>query len=303
VLREQRQDVTTGMVRTGIWRIVGIVPLTLLFAFLTVLPIAEMFYLGFFSVSWQAGQRTLSFVGAQNWLRVGDDHLFLVGWRNTFVFVVVAVAIEMVLGFFLALITTRVVKGQALYRAIFMIPILVPAIVIGAVWKLMFDYDFGIINQLGALVGLSPQNWLGNPNLALASVIAVDVWHWTPFVFLLMLAGLASLPQDVYEAARVDGAGFAAELRFITLPMMRATIIVTLAFRGVIAFKVFDEIFLLTAGGPGTATEVVSYSIFRRFFSENQPGYGSAVAVVSLFILCLILVVGNQGLRRLRARP
>ena len=158
----------------------------------------------------------------------------------------------------------------------------------------------GIINELTALIGIPPQNWLGSINLALGSVIAVDVWHWTPFVFLLMLAGLESLPQDIYEAARVDGAGFMDELRFITLPMMRMTILVTLAFRGIIAFKVFDEIFLLTDGGPGTSTEVVSYTIFRRFFSENQPGYGSAVAVVSLFILSVFIVLGYGALRRLR---
>ncbi len=288
------------MDKPGIWRIVGIAPIIVLFAFLTLLPVAEMIYLGFFKVSWEGGQRTLAFVGEQNWHRVFTDHLYLVGWRNTLVFIVVSVFVELVLGFFLALMTTRISRGQGVYRAIFMIPILVPAIVIGAVWKLMYDYDFGIINELTALIGIPPQNWLGSINLALGSVIAVDVWHWTPFVFLLMLAGLESLPQDIYEAARVDGAGFMDELRFITLPMMRMTILVTLAFRGIIAFKVFDEIFLLTDGGPGTSTEVVSYTIFRRFFSENQPGYGSAVAVVSLFILSVFIVLGYGALRRLR---
>jgi multiple sugar transport system permease protein len=291
------------MGRLGIWRIVGLGPIVVLFGFLTLLPVVEMVYLGFFKVGWAEGQRTLDFVGAQNWRRVFNDHLYLVGWRNTLVFIVFAVLIELVLGFFLALVTSRILHGQAIYRAIFMIPILVPAIVIGAVWKLMFDYDFGIINALTGLVGMAPQNWLGSTSLALGSVIAVDVWHWTPFVFLLMLAGLESLPQDVFEAAKVDGASFVDELRFITLPMMRLTILVTLAFRGVIAFKVFDEIFLLTDGGPGTATEVVSFTIFRRFFSENQPGYGSALAVVSLFILCTILIFGYGALRRLRTSP
>jgi multiple sugar transport system permease protein len=291
------------MERLGIWRVVGLAPIVAVFGFLTLLPVAEIVYLGFFKVGWAEGQRTLDFVGGQNWGRVFKDHLYLVGWRNTLVFIVVAVLIELVLGFFLALATSRILHGQAIYRAIFMIPILVPAIVIGAVWKLMFDYDFGIINTLTGIVGLPPQNWLGNTSLALGSVIAVDVWHWTPFVFLLMLAGLESLPQDVFEAAKVDGAGFIDELRFITLPMMRMTVLVTLAFRGVIAFKVFDEIYLLTDGGPGTATEVVSFTIFRRFFSENQPGYGSALAVVSLFILCAILIVGYGVLRRLRTGP
>ena len=110
-------------------------------------------------------------------------------------------------------------------------------------------------------------------------MIAVDVWHWTPFVFLLLLAGLESLPQDVYEAASVDGASFLQELRYITLPLMLPLIVVTLTFRLLVAFKVFDEIYLLTGGGPGTATEVVSYTIYRRFFTEGQTGYGAAMSV------------------------
>jgi multiple sugar transport system permease protein len=129
-------------------------------------------------------------------------------------------------------------------------------------------------------------------------VIAVDVWHWTPFVFLLMLAGLESLPRDVFEAAHVDGATLVDELRYVTLPLMLPTITVTLVFRVLVGVKVFDEIYLLTGGGPGTATEVVSYTIFRRFFTEGQTGYGSAMSVVVLFALALLFIVARAATQR-----
>ena len=137
--------------------------------------------------------------------------------------------------------------------------------------------------------------------MAFASVVAVDVWHWTPFVFLLLLAGLESLPQDSYEAARIDGASAWQELRYVTLPMMLPTIVVTLAFRLIVSFKVFDEVYLLTGGGPGTATEVVSFTIYRRFFTEDRMGYGAAISVVTLFLLTLLIVIASGAARRRRA--
>ena len=204
----------------------------------------------------------------------------------------------MVLGFALALMTTRVTRGRVLYRTVFLLPILVPGIVIGAIWKLMYNFDFGVLNQMLGVIGLAPIDWLGNGSTALLAVIAVDVWHWTPFVFLLMLAGLESLPTDVYEAARVDGATFWQEMRYVTLPLMLPTMLVTLVFRLLVSVKVFDEIYLLTGGGPGTATEVVSYTIFRRFFTEGQTGYGAAMSVVVLFALALAFILARAATSR-----
>src|SRR5439155_12345894 len=191
-----------------------------------------------------------------------------------------------------------VTRGRVLYRTVFILPILVPGIVIGAIWKLMYNFDFGVVNQMIGLLGIGPVDWLGRTSTALLAVIAVDVWHWTPFVFLLMLAGLESLPQDVYEAARIDGATFLQQLRYVTLPLMLPVIVVTLLFRVIVSVKVFDEIYLLTGGGPGTATEVVSYTIFRRFFTEGQTGYGAAMSVVVLFALALIFIAARAATQR-----
>ena len=277
-------------------------PALALFAGIAVLPLGELLAMSVSRIDWIEGKARWSFVGTDQYVQVLRDALFRAGIVNTLVFAIAAVAAQMVLGFFLALMTTRIARGRVAYRTVFILPILVPGIVVGAIWKLMYNFDFGVLNQMLGALGLPAVEWLGNASTALLAVVAVDVWHWTPFVFLLMLAGLESLPQDVYEAARVDGATFLQELRYVTLPMMLPTIVVTLVFRAIAGIKVFDEIYLLTAGGPGTATEVVSFTIFRRFFTEGQMGYGSAMSVVVLVAITLAFVIAHRLTGRATSR-
>ena len=279
------------------WRWAMVSPALVLMLGLSVLPLANLFLESFYDVAWRQGRAIWTPVGLAHYAVLPGDPLFRAGLLNTAVFALVAVAGQMVLGFALALLCSRIERGRVLYRAIFILPILVPGIVIGAIWKLLLNYDFGLVNQATALVGLEPRDWLGNPATALGSVIVVDIWHWTPFCFLLFLAGLESLPQDVYEAARINGAGFWQELAHVTLPMMLPTITVTFAFRLVVALKVFDEVYLLTGGGPGTSTEVLSFTLYQRFFTEDQTGYGAAMAVTVIFIVSLLLVVGAAARR------
>jgi multiple sugar transport system permease protein len=273
-------------------------PALLLMLALGVLPLANLVYTSFHTVTWSGGQATFTPAGFTHYLALLDDPLLRAGLRNTIVFAVCAVGGQMLLGFALALLCSRVSRGRVFYRALFILPILIPGIVIGAIWKLMLNYDFGLVNQAIELLGFEPRNWLGDSATALASVIVVDIWHWTPFCFLLLLAGLESLPQDPYEAARIDGATWWQELRYITLPLMAPAILVTFAFRLVIAFKVFDEIYLLTGGGPVTATEVLSFTLYQRFFTEDRAGYGSAMAVAIIFLCSLLLVVALSVRRR-----
>ena len=280
------------------WRWATLSPALLVLVLLTALPIANMVAMSFFEVKWAEGRSIWTPVGLANYRGVAGDTLFRAGIGNTILFVVAAVAAQMVLGFFLALMCSKIARGRTLYRAIFLLPVLIPGIIIGAIWKLLYNYDFGIINQALAFVGIMPHDWLGSPATALISVIIVDIWHWTPFCFLLLLASIESLPQDVYEAARIDGATGWQELTRITLPMLWPAIVVTAAFRTVVAFKVFDEVFLLTRGGPGTATEVVSYTIYQRFFAENRIGHGSAMAIVTIFVVALILALALSSRRR-----
>jgi multiple sugar transport system permease protein len=280
------------------WRALTLAPALAVFIGLTLLPMLNLLALSFHDVAWADRASTWSFVGLAHFRALVGDSLFRAGILNTLIFAVVAVLLQMVLGFGLALLTSAVVRGKVVYRTIFLLPILIPGIVIGAIWKLMYSFDFGVINTITGLLGFGPQDWLGQGHLALASVIVVDVWHWTPFCFLLLLAGLESLPQDVYEAAAIDGANGWQRLVHITLPLMIPTLVVTFVFRMILAFKVFDEIYLLTGGGPGTATEVISFSIYRRFFTEDRAGYGSAMSIVTFFGIALLIILTTALLRR-----
>jgi multiple sugar transport system permease protein len=282
------------------WRYYTLGPAVAVFLALTALPIVNLLVMSVHDVRWEQGVAQWTFVGTKHFAELPADQLFRDGLANTALFAVLAVSAELVLGFFLALFTSRVVRGRLFYRTAFLLPILIPGIVIGAIWKLAYNPDFGVLNQLLGLAGLPGRDWLGEKTLAFASVVAVDVWHWTPFVFLLLLAALESLPQDVYEAARIDGANAWQELRYVTLPLMWPAIAVTAVFRLIVSFKVFDEVYLLTGGGPGTATEVVSFTIYRRFFTEDRIGYGAAISVVVLFLLTLVIILSVAALRRRR---
>ncbi len=282
---------------TTLWRYLTLSPTLLLFLFLTVLPLASLFVLSVHEVEWRDRIAHWDWVGMANYAHLVNDTLFTAGILNTLIFAVVAVTFQMILGFWLALLTQRVTRGQLVYRTIFLLPILVPGIIIGAIWKLMYSFDFGVVNQVLVYLGMTPQDWLGDSSLALLSVIVVDVWHWTPFCFLLLLAGLQSLPEDIYEASRLDGATGWRELRYITLPLMLPSIIVTFLFRMILAFKVFDEVYLLTGGGPGTSTEVISFTIYRRFFTEDQAGYGAAMSVATFAVIAIAIAAVSRIMR------
>jgi multiple sugar transport system permease protein len=274
------------------WRNVTLAPALILFVLLTLVPMVNLVLLSFHEVEWLDRTANWTYVGFHNYARLADDTLFRAGIWNTVLFAFVAVALQMFLGFGLALMTTKITRGRMIYRTIFILPILVPGIIIGAIWKLMYSYDFGVINQVLPVFGLTPQDWLGDSSLALMSVIVVDVWHWTPFCYLLLLASL--LPEDIYEAARTDGATGWHCFWYLTLPLMIPALVVTFVFRMILAFKVFDEIYLLTGGGPGTSTEVISFTIYRRFFTEDQTGYGAAISVATIAVIALIIIFASR---------
>jgi multiple sugar transport system permease protein len=282
------------------WRLIAVGPTVLFLLIFTVVPIALMLVMSFHDVRWEGGAAIWTWRGLANYAELGSNPFYDAGLRNTFVFVVAAVLVEMALGFGLALLVSRLAGGRTFFLAVFLLPILIPAIVIGAIWKLMYNFDFGLFNDAVGLLGLPRQDWLGNADLALASIVLVDVWHWTSFCFLLLLAGLESLPQDVYEAAKLDGANLLQELRHITLPLMWPVLLVTLMTRMLLAFKVFDEVYLLTQGGPGTATEVLSFTVFRVFFDDDREGFGSAMSISIILMVIALLLIGTLATRRRR---
>lgn len=285
-----------------LWRWLTLAPALVMLLALSIIPLLGLILTSFQNIAWVEGRAVRSWAGFDHYHALFSDALFGAGLWNTGLFALGAVTGQMLLGFALALLVSKVSRARVLYRTIFILPILIPGIVIGAIWKLMLNFDFGLANQILGLVGLGPVDWLGDGRIALLTVIMVDIWHWTPFCFLLFLAGLESLPQDVYEATKIDGANAWQELLYVTLPLMVPTIVVTFAFRLVLAFKVFDEVYLLTKGGPGTATEVISFTLYQRFFTEDKAGYGSAMSVTVIFLVCLLLVVALSARRRSEGR-
>ena len=286
-------------VSESVWRRLALTPSLGVFMLLSLLPVANLIAMSMHQIRWEDGSATWEYIGAAHYVRLSADTLFRKGVYNTLIFSVVGVSLQILIGFFLAWAVSRIGRGRVVYRTIFILPILVPGILIGAIWKLMLNYDFGLANSLIGVFGFLPVDWLGTASLALPSVIMVDIWHWTPFCFLLLLAGFESLPQELHEAALVDGANAWTELRYVYLPIMMPVIAVTFLFRFMTSLKVFDEIYLLTGGGPGSSTEVVSYTIYRTFFTQDQMGYGSAMSVAVLFVISILLVVGF-GLSRYR---
>ena len=280
------------------WKIYSLLPIILILIFLTLIPLVNIFYNSFFEIRWDDGAYVYTFIGFQNYLELPNNKFYFPGLKNTVKLALIGVLFQMIFGFLIALGISKIKRGKSFFVSLFLLPILLPPIVIGSIWRLMYGFDFGIFNYLLAFFGVFPLDWLGNSSLAFISIVILDVWHWTPFVVLLLLAGLESLPTDVYEAGRVDGTSGWSEIVHITFPLMIPTIIVTMVFRFILSFKVFDEIYLLTQGGPGTATEVISFSIYETFFDSDNMGLGSVMSVVSLFVISALIIVVLNIIRR-----
>ena len=280
------------------WKIYSLLPIVLVLIFLTLIPLISIFYNSFFDIRWKDGGYVYNFIGLQNYLELPQNKFYVPGLINTIKLAIIGVFFQMIFGFIIALGISKINKGKSFFVSLFLLPILLPPIVIGSIWRLMYGFDFGIFNYLLAFLGIFPIDWLGDSTLAFVSVVILDVWHWTPFVVLLLLAGLESLPTDIYEAGRVDGTSGWSEIVHITFPLMIPTIIVTLVFRFISSFKVFDEIYLLTQGGPGTSTEVISYSIYETFFESDNIGLGSVMSVVSLFVISILIIVVLNIIKR-----
>ena len=194
------------------------------------------------------------------------------------------------LGLGLAVLLDRPLRGRSIFRAALLIPMMLPPVVAGVVWRLMLNPDFGAINGTlkGAGLNTDALTWTASPLLALASVIAVDIWQWTPFMFLVLLAGLQAIPQEPYEAAMIDGASAWQTFRHVTLPLVRPAILIALLLRTMDLLRVFDQIFILTEGGPGFATETVSLYIYRAAFRFFDFGYAAAMSFVLLVVTNII---------------
>ena len=252
-------------------------PAFLLLAAVTALPMAYVLWL---SLQQRALFRPARFTGLDQYLRLAADERFWNALGNTLYFAAVSVALELALGLCFALLLERAGRVRALVYAAVLVPWAIPSVVSARMWEWMYNPEIGLLSYL---VG-RPVNWLGDPALALHAAIAMDVWKSTPFVALLLLAGLQGIPRELARAAAVDGAGAWTVFRRITLPLLAPVILVAAVFRTIDALRVFDAIYVLTGGGPANATETLSIYAYRVLFQMLDFGYGSALAVVVLAI-------------------
>ena len=234
------------------------------------------------------------FIGLANYAEALSDARFWGAIGHTAFFTAASVALELGVGLLLALALNRAFRGRGLVRMAVLLPWAIPAVVTALLWGFMFDSQAGIVNSVAASLGAMgadrPVVWFNSPVLAWVPVILADVWKMTPFVTLLLLAGLQNIDPSLYEAARMDGAGPWQQFVHVTLPQLRPALLVTLIFRTLDGFRVFDLIYVLTGGGPGTATEPISLLTFTALLNNLRFGYGSALSVI-IFLVTFLLAL------------
>ena len=235
-------------------------------------------------------EQAKKFIGLNNYIRILSSKQTLHSLGITFKFTIGAFIAQFILGFGLALLIDYLGLMKGVVRTLIILPLMMTPIVLGVVWRTMFNYDFGIINYLVGLVGIPRLDLLHTPSMALPVVIGVDTWLVTPFVMMVMSAGLASLPREPYESAEIDGASALQKFWYLTLPLLRPVILVVIVFRTYALLRAFDLPFSLTRGGPARATEVLSYHIYSRMYVGHQGGYPSAVAYILMLITIAIVL-------------
>ena len=245
--------------------------------------------------------RALSDIGLDNYRRLWSDPEFLDALWITVRFVTVSVAIETVLGFALALFCAKEFAGIRLLRTVLIVPMVITPVVVAIVFRLIYANDAGMLTALSESMGGGRVEILSDPIKAFVGLIALDVWEWTPLIFLILLAGLQSLPQEPFEAAQVDGAGPWRTFVDLTLPMMRPVLAVAIVLRTIDAFGTFDQVFVLTQGGPGTATKLISLYGYEVAFKFQQTGYAAALFVTVGLLILAFALAAVRLLRRVEA--
>ncbi len=268
-----------------------VMPAVVLLTAVTVYPVLSVLYLSLhrrlliFNIA--------EFTGLDNYRFLLSDDRFWNAFGNTVYFTAASVALELLLGLAIALLLNRSFRFKGLVTAAVLVPWAVPTVVSARMWEWMYNTDFGILNHV---LGLKI-NWLGSPLWALNAAVFMDVWKTTPFVVILLLAGLTVSPRELYQSARIDGAGAWPTFTKITLPLLRPVIVVVLIFRTLDAFRVFDAVYVLTGGGPANTTETLSIYAYKVLFQTLQFGYGSTLSVVVFLCTGAIAVLYFRFLR------
>ena len=276
-----------------------VLPALIFLVIFNVYPLFSNVVLGFTNSELTGG--TWEWVGGRNFHRVFSDGKYAAAMRTTVLFTVIAVAIELALGFVLALALHRDFKGKTVLLTVLLIPMMLPPAVMGIYWNFLFDGDYGAINQLLHAVGVAnPPQWRTDPALKLWAVLAVDVWMWTPFMLLISLAGLGSVPRHLYEAAEIDRASAWMVFRRITLPLCAPLLVLAALLRATDALKQFDLVMAITGPNDG-ATQTLSTLLYQTMFSNQRIGLGAAYACVVLVLVIALAIGVTRALERIRS--
>jgi multiple sugar transport system permease protein len=274
-----------------------VAPAMIVLFFFGLFPLFYAINLAFRYVDLTAGPTTdWSFVGLTNFRYALNNTVFWQSSQRTLFFAIISVSIQMLLGISLAFLINRLKWFKGIIRSLFLMPLASAPAAVGMIWRYLYDSDFGVYNAALQAIGLQPLNWLGDAKIALFSVIIFDVWQWTPFVMLITLAGLQSLPKEPFEAASLDGASTLMVLRRLTFPLLSPVLTLIFILRSIDAARLYDPIATTTRGGPGNATETVTYLLYRVGLKQFRMDQASAMALIILF---LIVVFSGLVLRRL----
>jgi multiple sugar transport system permease protein len=266
-----------------------VLPTLILVLAVTIFPTIYSFGLSLFK--WEATMKAKPFIGLDNYVTAFGDPRFLHAVWVTALLVVGGVLIEMVLGFLIAELLVTDPRPHRLMVALMLLPVMVMPVVVGYTWRLLWDAQYGPINQMiGWIIGHPFQyTLLAKPATALFAILITEIWQWTPFMFLIFYAGLSTLDLELFDAAKIDGASAWGQFWFISIPLMRPIITVAVLIRALDAIKAFDLIYTMTGGGPGSSTETISFYIYKVGFQFFRLGYGAAMSFILLIALSVLL--------------
>ena len=260
-------------------------------------PILKMVFDSFFKIG-LTGDRT--FVGLENYIKAFTAGGFLKQLKNTLLYIAIAVVVETILGFIFALLFELNYKGSKIVRSLMMTPLMIAPLVAGLIWKLMMSSNFGIVNEVLTRIGILSSSsdilWLADSRWSLIACCIADIWLTTPFMMLMILAGLQGLDSSVSEAARMDGASGLQEIFYIKIPGIKPVLLTALSVRIIDAAKTFDIIWAMTEGGPNSSSETISIIIYKTLVKYNNTGYASAMAVIFIVVLVIFTLVFMQSL-------
>lgn len=275
-----------------------ITPSTIILILLSLFPLLFIIYYSFTDYYFLA-KTQVNFIGIDNFKNIIEDIYFKQAIYNTIKFTALAVIFETALGIMIALFVNSLNVGKKIFRTLILLPTLLPTVTVALIWQIMFSNNYGIINEVLNKFGIQSVNWLMDVKTAFGVILVIDIWQYTPFVFLLVYAALQSVPQGQYEAARIDGANVWHKFIYVTVPNISKVIGITVLLRIIDSFRLFDKVNILTKGGPANSTTTITQYIYQYGVKGLKVGYGSAASLImTLIILFLAFFYIKQSFKR-----